>query len=1414
MKLRDSFNGDAPFEGERALRWRSIPANAWIVSATATITPVEASLSGESFAELLNFGGGGDNFGATKAVASSPTPPLSWVEVDFHSRRTLARATGHFNATTLQVDVGGGVYVEINRNGAFRTPSDPPIDDQFKFTGSSTPLPGLTVAKIKLTNASAAPPDLTALTIRSVPTNISLRLGALPPFWTHTGEMTQAETTPDFAAVLQAALGNTPVQNGFYDLLLVIHSDSIARLKIELEIDVLTQQDVLPPGLKEVVLPFDFSTLPQSSAAVLQVSVPPNTRVVPGASSARVKGTFAETRIAYGPTGAVIPTAAVEISPACSQAQIIALDDQNDTDISATAVDLFIEPTTASVRLRLDVRGDLDGKPADSSLLSSPVELTLDRQARTGVRWVSVPLPTEFLFTKTKEGKLQRYWLVLQSLQGDATWSVIKAAPTSALNMQCTRDGGLSWRDTLAIPGTLRDPNNSVAGPFTALLRLRRLPARFKVPIELQVGGGENEVRVKLNRFEPLGRVDFALDAELAQGINKYLDENASTAFSETEHLLNPDFEQWLRVGEVLTARPTLNLGVPVNAVAFAPDGSIAYVLDQDVTKQGFLLLIDVACNREITERRIPLALDDPKAFVISPDGTRAYVTDGNKLRLVNLTAEKTVGDLFDLLSPPSANDLTLSPDGQRLYVAKLSISTERKNLIWVIDTAKLEQQLANGLPQAGVQTVKVVPTIIQQQSPAALAVSPDGSLLYMVTDRGTDNGVLEILDATTFAAASPPVAVGHVATSLALTPDGTRAIVTNKQDGNISLIETATGTMNRIVVGKSPVDVAVSPEGTRAYVLNQESKSISIIDLSRQTVIADFSLEDEALVAVALALSPQGDQIYVANLVSRTLSSIQFGTRIPVEWQVTSGVVSPVCLPPPSPFHLVAVLGSDTLPTAISQVVPVAESCPFEFSFQGMALESENDDTPAVAEVLWLNPDCGLVQMNTVPIEVRGVKSAAPVRGVAAITDRNIPLIFHRARLTSPPGVSQAEVRFSVPKGGEATIDSVALIATSELTANADFKLQKDGLLADWMLTPKVTPGFAVLDTEDGIQLRNAGAATAELVQRVAAKSGELFTLEFQGQAVAAPSSQQIKQALELRWRKADGSSTGSPTVIEILPAGFDSSVASGTVPSDATQAELHLVVPPRTSLKVRRVSLRYSTPTNVPVTFIAEAPGELTVSDVRIAFEQVKPTPPQIPEGGLCIPTPPGRQPGETGGKSCFCHQCESEQAMIDAKAEMTAAARPAVVGRCAACREELVRFGSPAISQAQPFVALPLMARNAAVVALPSEAIIATGEIAFAAATTASGETSGVSANVITKIPLSTLVNARVKGIGIARSRQLAQIGINSLEELAATTPDRIAQIKGITMAMAAKLIDQAQEVIASEGSDNDSSQPQVT
>lgn len=1412
MKLRNSVNGNVPFEGDRVFRWRTIPANAKILSAIATVTPVESELTG-SFIESLDFAPSSVNFGATVTTAVNPqvSPTMAWVEVDFHGRRTLSAVVGNFNGTNLQVDVGGGTYVEINKNGAFKTPSDA-ATDLFVLDGSPTSLPGLTVSKVKFTNTvigspppSLFRPELSSITIRSAPTNVSLRVGELAPFFTHLGELLQPETTPDFSAVLQAALTTTKVENGFYDLAIGVHTDSISRLKIDLEIEFLEQQSVLPDAVPEVAMPFDVSSVAKSPSSELNIAVPANSRIVPSQTSARVRGAFVETRVAFGPTGPDYPAGAVEVSPSYAQAQIVGFTDPASPipalttlpdEISAVAIDLLLESLTPSARLQLDIRGDFDGKPDEIPLLPAPVAFGIEQLPQKGPAWTSVTLPAEFLFAKGSR-KPARYWLLLQCLEGRAAWSIRERpveAKAAEVTLQLTRDGGLSWKASPLLANTSPNPAVKLEPPFVSFFRLRNRPKTFKMPISLLIGSEENrkdQVRKSLDRFAPLGRVDFTLDSELADGINQYIENISGDVVPEAQHLSNFDFEQWEIIGNQMNSRGPISLGRPIHTVAFSPSGKVAYVLDQSVLKTGALLVVDVDCNQELEDEQIAMTITDPTHFVVSLDGKRAYVTDGRAVQVVNLEGGHAIGDPVPVVLPPDlpVRRLALSADGRRLYLATLNGSSPAgNNRIRIFDTATLEQVAEGKTTLSPVQAREVRAATQQTLSPLAIVLSPDEKLLYQLVDRGNvpdSFGAVEIVDISgpiTSAPANPiaVVPVGRGPADLAVTTDGKTAVVPNTFDDEVSIVNLSTQAAPVVSVQDQPRVVALSPDGTLAYVFCQGPRSFSIIDLNRRVVLQEFDLDEPGIISPgplveSMALSPRGDQLYLVN-ANQTLSSVQFGLRRPSEWQLTSGDVKPTCLD--TPFHLAAELGSANLSTALSQVVPVAESFPYELSFWGIAIESLTDDQPAVAEILWLGSDCRQVQTDSIRIEIA---PPAPTPLPGGPPPAPPKLVFHRLNtrtangasvpLTAPAGAKQAEIRFSLGQAATATIDLVSFSATSEALTNGDFKSKKDGELTGWSLEPASTPGFVVTEIENGLELQNAGATTAELVQTALAQAGQPFIVEFEGKASVSGSSETPR--IELRWLNAGNEPSAESTVVQLLPTALDLTTANGTVPDESTQVQVRIAVPSGATLDVKRFSLRYERFTPVPVKFIAESPGDLSVSDVRVGFERVEPKAPPIPADMLCHPTPAR---GQHKDHSCYCSQCEEETEMVATEQTTTPAGRPATKGRCANCGSEVVSVGGSAptpqaVIARQTIEPRPVVVRPVTVTAAPLQAAT----------------------------QVARLVD--IRGIGERRAQQLTDIGIDSVEKLAAATPESVLKIKFITREMATRIIAEAKTLTPS-------------
>jgi hypothetical protein len=546
VKIEDRYSGqDILFEGTRTVLLKSIPVGANIVSAQITLTPVNSVGGSTPSVDQILFddSGAGTIQGQSGRFATkTQVDGTGWVEVDFHGRRTLVSVSGSdlltdgdIQGASMQVDIGGGSFIDINANGAFKGPEDTP------FTLQNANLPGLTVNRVKLTSQSipANNPDISTISIRNTPGNVSLALDELPAFWMHPGEMIGSQTTPDFSELLQSVLLEADSENGFYTIPLILHSETLARLDVDFDIEYQQQVDVLPPGLSEVILPYDYNGAPLAESGLLTLSIPANARVLPGKTEAQVIGDFIEERIVQGPIGEVGTKISVEISPQNGQAHLITIGE----DVTGSAFDFLLRPVDELVRLQLDLRQDLDGKPDSASLLTEPVNFSLDRKSAPGANWRNVKLPQGFRFEELVQTR--RLWLVIQSLAGRTQW-VASAAGNTDVGMQHSKDGGLSWRKTL-LKGV----------SMVAQYRLRNTPLQFKVPIHLQVGEGELARAVSLERFQALGRVDFNLDFdEVAETINQHIEATAPQLCPEVEHVANNEFTQTFLIEEKIINKP------------------------------------------------------------------------------------------------------------------------------------------------------------------------------------------------------------------------------------------------------------------------------------------------------------------------------------------------------------------------------------------------------------------------------------------------------------------------------------------------------------------------------------------------------------------------------------------------------------------------------------------------------------------------------------------------------------------------------------------------------------------------------------------------------------------------------------------------------------------------------------------
>ena len=160
----------------------------------------------------------------------------------------------------------------------------------------------------------------------------------------------------------------------------------------------------------------------------------------------------------------------------------------------------------------------------------------------------------------------------------------------------------------------------------------------------------------------------------------------------------------------------------------------------------------------------------------------------------------------------------------------------------------------------------KVVATITVGTNPQGLAVSPDGSRIYVANLNGTVSAV----DAVTRKVLST-FDVGNGPSGVAVSADGKSLYVTNYDSGEVSVVQTGTGDVVDVIgVGTNPDAIVLNKAGDRVYVANTNSNTVSVIGPGSVNSVAVGPNPS------ALALSADGSRLYVANFGDGSVSVIK----------------------------------------------------------------------------------------------------------------------------------------------------------------------------------------------------------------------------------------------------------------------------------------------------------------------------------------------------------------------------------------------------------------------------------------------------------------------------------------------------------------------------------------------------------
>ena len=277
----------------------------------------------------------------------------------------------------------------------------------------------------------------------------------------------------------------------------------------------------------------------------------------------------------------------------------------------------------------------------------------------------------------------------------------------------------------------------------------------------------------------------------------------------------------------------TVPLGAELMAVDYCPNYNKVYVARWDDVAE-YVYVVD--SSNWTLEKTIDNQLNNHGSIYVSPDGRYIYTTNyyGNESvtrfdKTIDYSKSTAILDEW-------ANDLILNAYGTKLYVL---LGQDGRTPIE--DTGSRIAVLNTSTFPSGPADEILLPETAYGES-EGIVISPDENFIYAVSGCLAQNyvRVLKISLTTKSVVNSKILMTGVTASThgIDISPDGSVLAVTIKS-GSVQFINTSDlSLINTVNVGNQPEGVVISPDGKYAVVCNKADNSLSVINLSTFIVI------------------------------------------------------------------------------------------------------------------------------------------------------------------------------------------------------------------------------------------------------------------------------------------------------------------------------------------------------------------------------------------------------------------------------------------------------------------------------------------------------------------------------------------------------------------------------------------------
>jgi YVTN family beta-propeller protein len=290
---------------------------------------------------------------------------------------------------------------------------------------------------------------------------------------------------------------------------------------------------------------------------------------------------------------------------------------------------------------------------------------------------------------------------------------------------------------------------------------------------------------------------------------------------------------------EIETGRASAALAVDASpsAVDISDDGSLAVIVHDG--NPSHVTTVNLGAESVIDGFVIPTSLD-PFIARLTPDNQFVMAGALNSVAFVDLAT----GSVATTVSTGTVGDIEVSADGQWAFVSNFNAA--------VIDLAS--RTLAKTIPFGAC---------------VDSAASPSTNVAVALNNRFREEvyafnlaGAASNLRGWT---RSGPAPEADAPKEIALSPDGTKALVANSVSRNVSLIDLATETiLATIDTGDVPRESAFTPDGAYALVCNGDANTLSIIDVASATVVKTLNTPQRP---IRVRVAPDGSKAYVVTV-------------------------------------------------------------------------------------------------------------------------------------------------------------------------------------------------------------------------------------------------------------------------------------------------------------------------------------------------------------------------------------------------------------------------------------------------------------------------------------------------------------------------------------------------------------------